>query len=87
MPTLHRSGGNAQVITKDGEVTLNINLSIDLNLKDLAGLENTLSSLGKGDGKISFSGAPKKSDDDAVQYQIPDFGNMKKERVKFGKDA
>lgn len=87
MPTLHRPGGNAQVITKDGEVTLNINLSIDLNLKDLGGLENILSSLGKGDGKISFSGSPKKAEEDKVEYQIPDFGNMKKEKVKFGKDA
>jgi hypothetical protein len=85
MPTISRST-NTQVITKDGEVTLNINLSIDLNLKDLGGLESVLSNLPKEKNQINFSGSPKK-EIDKVEMVIPDFQSTNKEKVKFGKPA
>jgi hypothetical protein len=85
MPTISRSA-NTQIVTKDGEVTLNINLSIDLNLKDLGGLESALSNLSKEKNQINFSGSPKK-EIDKVEMIIPDFQPTNKEKVKFGKQA
>jgi hypothetical protein len=68
---------NVKVISQNGEVTLALQIDLNINL-------NCGGVVSQGTSSVNNSGpAPIKKDDDEAAWLVPDFNS--KEKIKFGK--
>jgi hypothetical protein len=68
--------GDVKVITKDGQITVQLQIDLNINLNQTGSV--TVSS----DGQIKSNSKNEQVEEDTA-WAIPDFGNTKK--IKFGK--
>lgn len=69
---------SVKVVTQNGEVTISLQIDLNINLNQsgtVVGADSTVNSI--------LPNKTKKMDDDAVDWEIPDFGPTKK--INFGK--